>query len=66
MNVSISRIRAKPYKQISIQQKVIQAIFLTFMLGNTASQRGRILLSAVFVFFIFWKLHVLSLVFGGL
>lgn len=45
---------------------ILAVIFLTIMLGNTAGQRARILLSAVFVFFIFWKSHILSLVFGGL
>jgi len=45
---------------------ILAVIFLTIMLGNTAGQRARILLSAVFVFSIFWKSHILSLVFGGL
>lgn len=45
---------------------VLAAIVLTVILGNTGGQRLRILLIAGVVFLIFWKLHVLSLLFGGL
>jgi len=45
---------------------VLAAIVLTVILGNTGSQRIRMLLTAVVVFLVFWKLHILSLVFGGL
>ncbi len=45
---------------------VLAAIVLTIILGNTGSQRARILLSAGFVFLIFQRFHVLSLLFRDL
>lgn len=45
---------------------LLAAVLLIVMLGTKGHQMVRILLISLIVFLIFWKLHVLSLVFGGL
>ncbi len=45
---------------------VLAALFLIFALGGNLNQRLRILAVALVVFLVFQKLHILSLVFGGL
>lgn len=45
---------------------ILAAMVLMVMLGNAGGQRIRILLSVVVVFLIFWRLQILSLLFGGL